>query len=119
MSINRIAPGLRAYWRSLRCHSTSRHPDLKRSSDDWDWFGADKELQRAIQRNPSYADAHGLHAEVLWRTGRINKAVAETRLTVERDPLSLDNNDTLGSGVPPVSRANRKQLDYFLFADKS
>jgi TolB-like protein/DNA-binding winged helix-turn-helix (wHTH) protein/Tfp pilus assembly protein PilF len=69
---------------------------LIKSSYDWDWSGADKEIRRAIELNPSYADAHRLHAEVLWQTGRLNEAIAETKLTLELDPLSLDNNDTLG-----------------------
>ncbi len=69
---------------------------LIKSSYDWDWAGADREIRRAIELNPSYADAHGLHAVVLWQTGRLNEAIAETKLTLELDPLSLDNNDTLG-----------------------
>jgi TolB-like protein/DNA-binding winged helix-turn-helix (wHTH) protein/Tfp pilus assembly protein PilF len=67
-----------------------------KSGYDWDWSGADKEIRRAIELNPSYADAHRLHAEVLWQTGQLNEAIAETKLTLELDPLSLDNNDTLG-----------------------
>jgi len=43
-------------------------------------------------------DAHRLHAEVLWQTGRLYEAIAETKLSLELDPLSLDNNDTLGVG---------------------
>jgi TolB-like protein/DNA-binding winged helix-turn-helix (wHTH) protein/Tfp pilus assembly protein PilF len=69
---------------------------LIKSSYDWDWSGADKEVRRAIELNPSYADAHRLHAEVLWQTGQLNEAITETKLTLELDPLSLDNNDTLG-----------------------
>jgi TolB-like protein/DNA-binding winged helix-turn-helix (wHTH) protein/Tfp pilus assembly protein PilF len=69
---------------------------LIKSSYDWDWSGADKEFRRAIELNPSYVDAHRLHAEVLWQTGRLNEAIAETKLTLEVDPLSLDNNVTLG-----------------------
>jgi hypothetical protein len=48
---------------------------------DWDWSGADKEIRRAIELNPSYADAHRLHAEVLWQTGRLNEAIAESKET--------------------------------------
>ena len=69
---------------------------LIKSSYDWDWSGADKEIRRAIDLNPSYMDAHGLHAVVLWQTGRLDEAIAETKRTLELDPLSLDNNVTLG-----------------------
>ena len=69
---------------------------LIKSSYDWDWSGAEKEIRRAIELNPSYTDAHRLHAEVLWQTGRLDEAIAETKLTLELDPLSLNNNDTLG-----------------------
>jgi TolB-like protein/Tfp pilus assembly protein PilF len=69
---------------------------LIKSSYDWDWSGADKEIRRAIELNPSYADAHRLHAEVLWQIGRLDDAIAETKLTLELDPLSLDTNNDLG-----------------------
>ena len=69
---------------------------LIKSSYDWDWSGADKEIRRAIELNPSYTDAHRLHAEVLWQTGRLDEAIAETKITLELDPLSLDTNNDLG-----------------------
>jgi TolB-like protein/DNA-binding winged helix-turn-helix (wHTH) protein/Flp pilus assembly protein TadD len=68
---------------------------LIKSSYDWDWSGADKEIRRAIELNPSYSGAHRLHAEVLWQTGRLNEAIVETKLILDLDPLSLDNNNTL------------------------
>jgi len=69
---------------------------LIKSSYDWDWSGADKEIRRAIELNPSYADAHRLHAEVLWQTGRLNEAIAESKGNLELDPISLGNNVDLG-----------------------
>jgi TolB-like protein/DNA-binding winged helix-turn-helix (wHTH) protein/Flp pilus assembly protein TadD len=69
---------------------------LIKSSYDWDWSGADKEVRRAIELNPSYADAHRLHAEVLWQTGRLNQAIAETKGNLELDPISFGNNADLG-----------------------
>jgi tetratricopeptide (TPR) repeat protein len=69
---------------------------LIKSSFDWDWSGADKEFQRAIELNPSYADAHRLHAVALWQTGRLDEAIAETKTTLELDPLSLEDNRALG-----------------------
>ena len=67
-----------------------------KSSYDWDWSGADKEIRRAIELNPSYADAHRLHGEVLWQTGRLDEAIAEIKRTLELDPLSINDNATLG-----------------------
>ena len=69
---------------------------LIKSSYDWDWSGADKEIRRAIELNPSYADAHRLHAEVLWQTGRLNEAIAESKGNLELDPISLGTNVDLG-----------------------
>lgn len=69
---------------------------LSKSSYDWDWSGADKEIRRAIELNPGYADAHRLHAEVLWQTGRLNEAIAESKGNLELDPISLGNNVDLG-----------------------
>jgi len=67
-----------------------------KTSYDWDWSGADKEFQRAIELNPRSADAHASHAEALWQTGRLDEAIAETKLTLVLDPLSLSNNLNLG-----------------------
>jgi tetratricopeptide (TPR) repeat protein len=69
---------------------------LSKSSYDWDWSGADNEIRRAIELNPGYADAHRVHAEVLWQTGRLNEAIAESKGNFELDPISLGNNVDLG-----------------------
>jgi TolB-like protein/DNA-binding winged helix-turn-helix (wHTH) protein/Flp pilus assembly protein TadD len=65
---------------------------LIKSSYDWDWSGAEKEIRRAIELNPSYADARRLHAELLWQTGRLDEAIAESKGNSELDPISLGNN---------------------------
>ena len=68
---------------------------LVETSYDWDWPGADREFQRAIELNPSDADAHQSHAEALWEAGRPDEAIAETQFALEFDPLSLGNNADL------------------------
>jgi len=63
---------------------------------DWDWLGAEREFQRAIELNPAYARAHNLYGYLLYRLGRFQEAIAELKRSVELDPLSLLNNRVLG-----------------------
>jgi tetratricopeptide (TPR) repeat protein len=55
---------------------------------DWDWVGAEKEVNRAIQLNSNYALAHNIYGTVLESTGRFDEAVAERKRAAELDPLS-------------------------------
>jgi len=63
---------------------------------DWDWSGAEKEFQRAIGLNPAYATAHQWYGFGLWKTGRLEEAIAEYKRALELDPLSLIINRNLG-----------------------
>jgi serine/threonine protein kinase/tetratricopeptide (TPR) repeat protein len=56
---------------------------------DWDWPGAEREFQRAIELNPSYATAHQWYSIHLQETGRLDEAVAEAKRAQDADPLSL------------------------------
>lgn len=55
---------------------------------DWDWVGAEKEVNRALQLNPNYAFAHNIHGTVLESTGRFDEAIAARKRAAELDPLS-------------------------------
>lgn len=59
---------------------------------DWDWSGAEKEYQRALQLNPSSATGHKLYAEYLTHAGRYSDALAELRRAQRLDPLSMITN---------------------------
>jgi eukaryotic-like serine/threonine-protein kinase len=63
---------------------------------DWDWSGGEKEFQRAIKLNPSYADAHRQYGIFLRTMGRLEEAIAENKRALELDPLSLIINRSLG-----------------------
>jgi TolB-like protein/Tfp pilus assembly protein PilF/predicted Ser/Thr protein kinase len=63
---------------------------------DWDWPGADKEFERAIELNPTYATAHHWHAERLSNAGRTEQGIAEYKRALELDPLSLVINREFG-----------------------
>ncbi|MGH9794176.1 MAG: tetratricopeptide repeat protein [Candidatus Acidiferrales bacterium] len=63
---------------------------------DWDWVGAEKDFQRALEVNPGYATAHHWYAYQLITQGRKEHALREIRLAQELDPLSLIINTDLG-----------------------
>jgi adenylate cyclase len=69
-----------------------------KTSYDWDWPGAEKEIQRAFVLNPSYAFAHLIRGSLLMMTGRPEEGIAEYRRGVELDPLSIVMNRGLGLG---------------------
>ena len=56
---------------------------------DWDWPGAEREFQRAIQLNPGYELSHGMYAMYLDSTGRFEEAFREFQIARELDPVSL------------------------------
>ena len=54
----------------------------------WDWPGAEREINRAIELNPNDASAHLSYAMYFEALGRFDEAIAEIKLTREIDPLS-------------------------------
>jgi serine/threonine protein kinase/Tfp pilus assembly protein PilF len=71
---------------------------------DWNWEGAEKEINRAIELCPSYAEAHDAYAAYLSATGKKNEAIAAAEIAVDLDPLSWYLNANLGIYL---LRANR------------
>jgi serine/threonine-protein kinase len=55
----------------------------------WDWPGAEKEFQRALDANPNYATGHQWYACYLASMGRHEEALAEIRRAQDLDPSSL------------------------------
>jgi serine/threonine protein kinase len=60
---------------------------------DWDWTGAEREFQRAIELDPM---AHAQYALYLDSMQRLDEATASHNRAVALDPLSLINNANLG-----------------------
>jgi eukaryotic-like serine/threonine-protein kinase len=59
------------------------------ASYDWDWQGAEKECQRAIQLDVNSADAHDTYANYLSNVGGWKKMGLEIHRAEELDPLSF------------------------------
>lgn len=55
---------------------------------DWDWTNAELEFQKAIQLNPSSADAHADYGLFLSAMGRAREAAPHVEQALRLDPLS-------------------------------
>jgi TolB-like protein/DNA-binding winged helix-turn-helix (wHTH) protein/Tfp pilus assembly protein PilF len=56
---------------------------------DWDFGGADREFQLALQLNPNFVQAHSAYAGFLNAMGKSEEAMTRIQRAVEIDPLSL------------------------------
>jgi adenylate cyclase len=54
----------------------------------YNWEEGDAAFQRAIDLNPSYAEAHQFYSHFLTLTGRIDEGTEQMGLAVELDPLN-------------------------------
>ncbi|HKN34986.1 MAG TPA: protein kinase [Terriglobales bacterium] len=63
---------------------------------DWDWAGADREFRRALELNPSDAEAHRIYSVFLSAMTRFEDAAGQVMATQTLDPLSAHNNSTAG-----------------------
>ena len=57
---------------------------------EWDFAGAGKEMQRALELNPNSSYAHRSYADFLIAMGRPEEAIAEIGKLRALDPLDLD-----------------------------
>ena len=58
-----------------------------KSSNLWDWSGAEREFKRAIDLNPNLADAHFFYADLLLILKRPDEWNREMQRALELDPL--------------------------------
>jgi TolB-like protein/Flp pilus assembly protein TadD len=72
-------------------HSAEAHTSLAhvKSTQDWDWLGAEREFQRALSLDAGYPTAHHWYAvSCLAPMGRLDEALDEMSLAQELDPIS-------------------------------
>ncbi len=63
---------------------------------DYDFAGAEREFQRAIELNPNSATAHQIYGNLLLNLGRHEESLNEMRRALEIEPLSLITNRFYG-----------------------
>ena len=90
------------------------HTSLARAMTtyDWDWRGAEREFQRAIELNPNYAIAHQWYCGYLEAMGRTPEAIAEGKRALELDPLSPIITFEMGLGFY-YARDYDKAIEYY------
>ncbi len=72
---------------SAEAHTSLAHV---KSTQDWDWLGAEQEFKRAIELDSRYATAHHWYAVAcLAPLGRVSEALNEIMLAHALDPISL------------------------------
>jgi len=64
---------------------------------EWDWDGAEKSFQRALELNPSEAMTHYHYAWYLALFGRLDEAIVEHKRARELDPLNPLHTAWLGT----------------------
>jgi serine/threonine protein kinase/TolB-like protein/Flp pilus assembly protein TadD len=63
---------------------------------EWDWPGAEKELRRAKELDPTNPQVYHFYGHYLQSVGRMDEAINETKRGVELDPTLLVLNAELG-----------------------
>ncbi|HTM58042.1 MAG TPA: protein kinase [Candidatus Udaeobacter sp.] len=81
-------------------------------SHDWDWAGAEREYLRALELNPGVAESHNRYAMLLMSLDRREEALAEAKVALERDPLSLITYTAVGD-VLFYSRRYTDSITYY------
>ena len=55
---------------------------------EWDWTGAEREWKRALELNPSGANAHAYYAHFLAHMGRAGEGIAHSERALKLDPFN-------------------------------
>jgi DNA-binding winged helix-turn-helix (wHTH) protein/tetratricopeptide (TPR) repeat protein len=55
---------------------------------EWNWTGAERSLQRALEINPNHTEAYLLYGRLLEAQGRLEEGLAMKLRALERDPFS-------------------------------
>ncbi|MCM3878229.1 MAG: tetratricopeptide repeat-containing serine/threonine-protein kinase [Thermoanaerobaculia bacterium] len=79
-------------------HLSEAHASLGfvRRFFDWEWSSAEREFLDSVRLNPGYATGRRWYGQFLSGMGRHGEAVAEVRIALDLDPLSVIIHTALG-----------------------
>lgn len=66
---------------------------------EWDWAGAQKEFERALQLNPNYGTAHYWYSYYDLAMGNLDEAARKMERALALDPLSVNMNAEMGRNL--------------------
>jgi tetratricopeptide (TPR) repeat protein len=55
---------------------------------EWNWAGAERSLERALEINPNHTEAYLVYGGLLEAQGRLQEGLAMKQRALERDPFS-------------------------------
>jgi Tfp pilus assembly protein PilF len=79
---------------------------------DWEYAKSEELFRKAIDLNPSFADARVSFSALLTGLGRFDEAVAEAKRAQELDPLSVVAGQTLGYRLYYAKQYDRALLQF-------
>jgi TolB-like protein/tetratricopeptide (TPR) repeat protein/predicted Ser/Thr protein kinase len=86
---------------------------------EWNWKGVEDEVKKAIARNTGFSISHMQYSNLLRHLGRADESIAEAKLALEVDPLSMLTNQMLGNAYSsarhyhPAIAQYQKGLDLY------
>jgi TolB-like protein/DNA-binding winged helix-turn-helix (wHTH) protein/Tfp pilus assembly protein PilF len=76
---------------------------------DWDWAGAEREFQRALELDPDNSEALSRYGVFLWAKLRHAEALLRLQKALETDPFALDTNSHLAWVLMSLGRLDEAE----------
>ncbi len=85
---------------------------ILRTGFEWDWDGAQRAFERALELNPNNADTHIWYAWHLWKIGNLDAAMNAAKKALALDPLAPLFQSSIGL-IHYCARRNEQAIDQF------
>jgi serine/threonine-protein kinase len=79
---------------------------------DWDFTRGEQSHKRALELNPNSSRIHVQYCIHLMNVGRLDEAIAESKVAIELEPTSLFNNGLLGDALYWLRRYDEAIAQY-------
>ena len=79
---------------------------------EWDFAGAQRSCQRALELNPNSSTAHQIYSHYMLSRGRSDEAIAEIKTAIDLEPTSLFNQLVYGIGLYYARRYDEAALQF-------